>query len=131
MTKNSPLIPMFRRIQTDIIESGLMDYLALKWQGKGIPGSGGSGSDLMILSVGQVVLIFIVMSCLFGVTAIVFILEVISKAIKVRLKRRRNRLRKKTRKLLMKKQDEYFIRYPDPNAMRKWQNKSINMITIE
>ena len=122
---------MFRRIQTDIIESGLMDYLALKWQGKGIPGTGGSGSDLMILSVGQVVLIFIVMLCMFGVTAIVFILEIISKAIRVRWRRRKNRLRKKTRKILIKKEDDYFIRYPDPKALKKWKNQSANMITIE
>ena len=122
---------MFRRIQTDIIESGLMDYLALKWQGKGIPGTGGSGSDLMILSVGQVVLIFIVMLCMFGVTAIVFILEIISKAIRVRWRRRKNRLRKKTRKILIKKEDDYFIRYPDPKALKKWKNKSANIITIE
>ena len=121
---------MFRKLQIDMIESGVMDYLSLQWLGKGIPGTG-SGSDLMILSVGQVVLIFIVMGCMFGVTGIVFILEITGKAFSTWYRRRKNRKKRRKTKKLMMKQDDYFIRYPDPNVLKKFQSKTINMTNIE
>ena len=71
------------------------------------------------------------MGCMFGVTAIVFILEITGKAVSNWNQRRKNRKkRRKTKKLLMK-QDDYFIRYPDPNALKKWKTKSINMVNLE
>ena len=72
-TENSPLVPMFYQATIQAFESGAYDRLSLNWQGGPIKPIG--AVDLLILTPGQVFLIFGIM-CFFMVTAIfAFFLE--------------------------------------------------------
>ena len=72
-TENSPLVPMFYQATIQAFESGAYDRLSLNWQGGPIKPVG--AVDLLILTPGQVFLIFGIM-CFFMVTAIfAFFLE--------------------------------------------------------
>ena len=55
-TKDSPLVPIFMKAVTQTFENGQYDHIALNWQGGEIISSG--TVDLMVLSPGQVFLIF-------------------------------------------------------------------------
>ena len=55
-TKNSPLLPMFRQAITQMIESGQYSRVDLKWKGAKIPQEG--AAETMILSAGQIFLVF-------------------------------------------------------------------------
>ena len=64
-----------------------MDYIGTKWKGQQIPKS--QESDLMILSGGQTIVIFLIMVSAFGLAFLIFIFELINVELK-NLKKRWN-----------------------------------------
>ena len=87
----------FDRVQFQIMESGMMDYIGTKWKGQEIPQS--QDSDLMILSGGQTLLIFLIMVSAFGLSFIIFIGELINSKlenVKKNLSRKKKKKLKKT-----------------------------------
>ena len=73
ITKNSPLTPIFRLAVAKTFERGQYDRLSLNWQGKKIPGTG--AVEIMILTAGQVFLIFGVLLFLLSTSLICLALE--------------------------------------------------------
>ena len=75
------------------MEAGMMDYIGSKWKGQEIPQS--QESDLMILSGGQTLLIFLIMVAAFGLSFVIFILELINSKLKtVRIRFPKKKIRK-------------------------------------
>ena len=74
-TENSPLVPLFTKAVTKTFETGQYDRIAVKWQGADIKSLG--AVDLMILSPGQVFLIFGVLMALLTCSIICLALECI------------------------------------------------------
>ena len=74
-TENSPLVPLFTKAVTKTFETGQYDRIAVKWQGADIKSLG--AVDLMILSPGQVFLIFGVLMALLTCSIICLSLECI------------------------------------------------------
>ena len=85
-----------------IREAGTMEYLVTKWKGDSIPQN--SGEDLMILSAGQTLLIFIIMCGAFALAGIVFCMEVVD--FKMKHLKFSSKKRKKRRKRKKKNQDQ-------------------------
>lgn len=75
ITKNSPLTPIFRLAVAKTFERGQYDRLSLNWQGNKIPSTG--AVEIMILTAGQVFLIFSVLLFLLSVSLIFLALEII------------------------------------------------------
>ena len=73
ITKNSPLTPIFRLAVAKTFERGQYDRLSLTWQGNKIPSSG--AVEIMILTAGQVFLIFSVLLFLLSTSLICLALE--------------------------------------------------------
>ena len=71
---NSPLKPILQMGSSALVEAGTSDYLIKAWEGKGIPQ--GSLVEVMILTPGQVILIFIVIIFTFSISICVFCFEV-------------------------------------------------------
>ena len=91
------IIINFDRVQFQIMESGMMDYIGTKWKGQEIPQS--QDSDLMILSGGQTLLIFLIMVSAFGLSFIIFIAELINSKlenVKKHLSKKKKKKSKKT-----------------------------------
>ena len=75
----------------------MMDYIGTKWKGQEIPQS--QDSDLMILSGGQTLLIFLIMVAAFGLSFTIFIGELINSKlenVKKNLSRKKKKKLKKT-----------------------------------
>ena len=68
-TKNSPLCPILMSGVIKTYERGQYDRLSLSWQGSDI--QSGSAVDVMVLSAGQVFLIFGLLLCLFSTSMFV------------------------------------------------------------
>ena len=77
VTWNSPLKPIFNKAIIQLKESGTFDYLMTKWEGKDINSSGGTGTDLYSLTLGQVILAILLFISYFGIALFVFGLELI------------------------------------------------------
>jgi hypothetical protein len=80
-SRNSPVKSMFKLASSRIMESGAFHYLLQRWEGRGIPTV--TEVELMVLSGGQMILVFIVMALAFFMTFITFCGE----AIYVKIKR--------------------------------------------
>ena len=78
---NSPLVPLFREVKGRITEGGVIDYVNTKWQGSGLPSS--QNQDTMVLSGGQTLLIFLIMTGAFGFAFFVYCMEVIDYKLRV------------------------------------------------
>ena len=63
-----------------MIEGGTAGYLLKKWEGKGIPKF--PASEAMVLSAGQVLLVFVIVFLTFSFAGIVFCCEVCHKQLK-------------------------------------------------
>jgi hypothetical protein len=85
LTKNSPLKPMFTNGMSKLLERGQYERLQLKWQGSGIQSAG--AVDLMILSGGQVFLIFGELLCFTSLSLIFLAIECVA----IRIKRKQFR----------------------------------------
>ena len=83
VTWNSPLKPIFNRAIIQLKESGTFDYLMTKWEGKDINSSGGTGTDLYSLTLGQVILAILLFISYFGIALFVFGLELIYDKVKL------------------------------------------------
>ena len=111
LPKNSPLTPLLRKIQLELIESGTVDYLKIQWQGKNIPKF--VNAEVMVLSVGQVIFVFIVMGGVFGLAGIIFFGEILHKKISNKIEEYQYR---KTWAMTRKPRKSYFppdlLKYP-------------------
>lgn len=76
---NSPLKPILQRACSLLQEAGTMDYLLKAWEGKEIPQIG--AVEVMVLTAGQVILIFFVVMAFFSCSMIVFCGEIIRKKV--------------------------------------------------
>ena len=72
---NSPLKPIFQKMSNHLIEAGTMDHLKINWEGMEITQIG--SSDFTALSVGQVVLIFVIIILFFGFSFFIFLGEIV------------------------------------------------------
>ena len=77
---NSPLKPILQKGTNAMIEGGTASFLLKKWEGKGIPVN--PASDAMVLSAGQVLLVFIAILFTFSFTGIILCCEVCHKQLK-------------------------------------------------
>jgi hypothetical protein len=77
---NSPLKPILQKATNRFIESGTADYMSKAWEGNDIPSK--TAAETMILSAGQVVLVFFIMACTFICAGMVFLCELCHKRIK-------------------------------------------------
>ena len=66
LNKNSPLTPMFTIGMTKIFERGSYDRLSVAWQGAPLSYSG--AVEIMVLSGGQVILVFAILLSLLGIS---------------------------------------------------------------
>ena len=79
---NSPLKLIFKHALLQLSESGGLDYISTVWEGKEIgSSSGGGGSELVVLSIGQVLLVFILFSFILVSTFLVLSCELMYKHI--------------------------------------------------
>jgi hypothetical protein len=108
---NSPLKPILQKASNTFIESGTMDYMSKAWEGKEIPSN--TAVELMILSAGQVILVFFIVTCTFSFAGCIFLCELCHKAIKDRQMNRKNKKKGKKRSKLPKE----MLRYPQDS---KW-----------
>lgn len=76
--KNSPLTPMFKQGANHLMESGLERQLLYKWFG-GIEQSVNAPSEGQIITLGQMITIFVVMLVVFALALIIFCGEVANK----------------------------------------------------
>ena len=72
---NSPLKPIFLKAVLQLKEFGTLEYFSMVWEGKDIVSSG--GSELVSLSIGQVVLALMIFSSYFGFALLVLGFELI------------------------------------------------------
>ena len=75
---NSPLKLIFSKGILQLSESGAMGYFATKWKGRSIESTG--GSDFVVLSGGQVILIFIIFLSFFASVFLIYLFELLYKA---------------------------------------------------
>ena len=71
---NSPLKPILQSASTKLIESGIKDTLLNYWVGKSIQQTG--GVEVMVLTTGQVILIFLVILATFGCSVLILCCEI-------------------------------------------------------
>jgi hypothetical protein len=71
--KNNPLKPIFQQTVNEIIESGTMDNIIAKWEGPPIKTE--SKPETMILTIGQVILIYMTLGSAFAFVLLIFGLE--------------------------------------------------------
>ena len=84
-----------------------MDYIGTKWKGQQIPKS--QESDLMILSGGQTIVIFLIMVSAFGLAFLIFIFEIINVELK--------KLKKRYSQMQQQKELQNYQAYPPPNKI--------------
>ncbi len=74
-TKNSPLVPIFKRASANFFERGQYERLALLWYGQNIPKKQSHILDTLVLSYGQVFLIFAILMASLGASGLTLIGE--------------------------------------------------------
>ena len=74
---NSPLKPILQRGTNAMIERGSVGYLLKKWEGTGIPVN--AASEVMVLTSGQVFLVFVIVFLTFSFAGVIFLCEVFHK----------------------------------------------------
>lgn len=78
---NSPLKPILQKGVNSMIEGGSVDHLLKLWEGKGIPVN--AASEKMVLTAGQVFLVFVVVFFTFSLAVLIFCCEVLHKKMEV------------------------------------------------
>ena len=79
LTKNSPLKSIFTKVALKFQERGQYDRSSIFWQGGSIPQTGGLEADSMVLTSGQVALIFCVLFVSMFLAFLTLICEILSK----------------------------------------------------
>ena len=74
---NSPLKPILQKGVNSMIEGGSVDHLLKLWEGKGIPVNAASGK--MVLTAGQVFLVFALVFSTFSLAVLIFCCELLHK----------------------------------------------------
>jgi hypothetical protein len=92
---NSPLKSILQKASSTFIESGTVDYMSRAWEGKDIPSN--IDAEIMILSAGQVFLVFFIVACTFGCAGGVFLCELCHKKINDHEKVKKNSNKGKNR----------------------------------
>lgn len=98
-----------------------MDYLLKAWEGNEIPQI--SAVELMVLSAGQIILVFFIVACTFGCSFCIFCCEVAHK--KVHNIREERKLKRKTSNKEGKKAmrlPKELLKYPQLETKSKWGN---------
>ena len=80
-TKNSPLVPLFKQTTMKMVENGEFRRVQLKWHGPNIVSEDGA-DEIEILSIGQLVLPFIIFGLFLIVSIIPLMIECCHKEIK-------------------------------------------------
>ena len=80
-TKNSPLVPLFKQTTMKMVENGEFRRVQLKWHGPDIVSEDGA-DEIEILSIGQLVLPFIIFGLFLIVSIIPLMIECCHKEIK-------------------------------------------------
>lgn len=112
---NSPLKPILQKACSELQEAGTMDYLVSVWEGKDIPTV--SAVELMILTPGQVILVFCVVALCFSFSFLVFCCEIVHKKMKaVKNQRQMRKSTKRKGKKIVKITPEEFLR----SQQSKW-----------
>ena len=75
LTKNSPLMPYFKKVAMESLEFGLTDALLLEWIGAKIKHLPSAGSKT--LTAGQTFLIFILLLTFIFLSVLIYVFEVI------------------------------------------------------
>ena len=86
LTKNSPLVPLFKQASIETIESGQTSRIDAIWKGAEIKFEG--GADKIVLSSGQTFLLFIFLLTMLGVSLVFLVLEWCLKIFKRNMGRR-------------------------------------------
>ena len=86
LTKNSPLVPLFKQASIETIESGQTSRIDAIWKGAEIKFEG--GADKIVLSSGQTFLLFIFLLTMFGVSLVCLVFEWCLKIFKRNMGRR-------------------------------------------
>ena len=73
-TKNSPLVPLFKQTTMKMVENGEFSRVQLKWHGPDIVSEDGA-DEIEILSIGQLVLPFIIFGLFLIVSIIPLMIE--------------------------------------------------------
>lgn len=98
-----------------------MDYLLKAWEGNEIPQI--SAVELMVLSAGQIILVFFIVACTFGCSFCIFCCELAHK--KVHNIRQERKLMKKSKEQGKKQRlPKELLRYPQLETAKKskWGN---------
>ena len=74
---NSPLKPILQKGTNALIETGALDHLLKTWVGTGVPIN--KDSEKMVLSSGQVFLVFGILLLTIGIVSIILVFEVLRK----------------------------------------------------
>ena len=77
---NSPLKPILQKASNILTETGANDYLIKAWEGKDIPQLG--AVEVMVLTVGQTILVFMITIACFSAVGMVFCCELVHKSVK-------------------------------------------------
>ena len=77
---NSPLKPILQTASNSLTEAGARDYLLKQWEGTGIPQAG--AVEVMVLTAGQVILVFFIVLGTFSMAWVAFFCELCHKTIK-------------------------------------------------
>ena len=85
--KNSPLTPMFKHGVGVLREKGFEHQLCLKWIGAGA-NTGGAILEAIVLTPGQVILIFSLMMVVYGVTLVLLCGEVVASKMRANFRNR-------------------------------------------
>lgn len=116
---NSPLKPILQLATTKLQEAGTMDYLITKWEGKEIASAG--QVETMILSPGQVVLVFFIVAATFSISGCIFLAELCHKKVKILAvlqakDKKQQALNKARRKKILIPKD--LLKYPDDTFLQ-------------
>ena len=79
--KNSPVLPMFNQGGQYLREKGIIDQLHLKWIGASNKNEGSSLMEIMVLTGGQTVMLFVLLSGILGLSLLTLCGELIIRAI--------------------------------------------------
>ena len=74
---NSPLKPILQKGTNALIETGALDHLLKTWVGTGVPNN--NDSEKMVLSTGQVLLVFGILLLTIGIVCIILVFEFLRK----------------------------------------------------
>ena len=77
VNRNSPLKPILQKGTNALIETGALDHLLKTWVGTGVPIN--KDSEKMVLSAGQVFLVFGIMLLTIGTVCCILLCEVVNK----------------------------------------------------